>query len=305
MWIKRNKDGKLVLFSDKPESNDCENLEFEDNISNQIVLSDELAEKYSLNDVTSEDGLVEVSLNRRTHFDCEDYSNAGVYKIEKDYSYFGKDCSYPVKQPDNFYLNKSTYNDNYFKLIKKFVYENYVIINFEYYNKDSGDVNIYRLYIDSVATLEHLWNNDLKKIYCDETETENDETETIDDEISEDCCPMEIYSDETEPINDEISEDSDVCCPNENETDKTNWDVPEAESENPETKSVKSLDGLHNDDVVTVTTVDRAIEIEALKAKFCGFIPEGETPGETDYNIFSYAYKQGIEHFKRYPEATN
>ena len=60
---------------------------------------------------------------------------------------------------------------------------------------------------------------------------------------------------------------------------------------------------LHNDDVVT--TVDRAIEIEALKAKFCGFIPEGETPGETDYNIFSYAYKQGIEHFKRYPEATN
>ena len=284
MWIKRNKEGKLVLFSDKPESNDCENLKFEDNISNQIVLSDELAEKYSLNDVTSEDGLVEVSLNRRTHFDCEDYSNAGVYKIEKDYSYFEKDCSYPVKQPDNFYLNKSSYNDNYFKIIKKFAYDNYVIINFEYYNKDSGNVNIYRLYIDSVATLEHLWNNDLKKIYCDETETENDETETIDDEISE---------------------DSDVCCPNENETDKTNWDVPEAESENPETKSVKSLDDLHNYDVVTVTTVDRAIEIEALKAKFCGFIPEGETPGETDYNIFSYAYKQGIEHFKRYPQATN
>ena len=284
MWIKRNKEGKLVLFSDKPESNDCENLKFEDNISNQIVLSDELAEKYSLNDVTSEDGFVEVSLNRRSYFDCEDYSDAGVYKIEKDYSYFEKDCSYPVKQPDNFYLNKSSYNDNYFKIIKKFAYDNYVIINFEYYNKDSGNVNIYRLYIDSVATLEHLWNNDLKKIYCDETETENDETETIDDEISE---------------------DSDVCCPNENETDKTNWDVPEAESENPETKSVKSLDDLHNYDVVTVTTVDRAIEIEALKAKFCGYIPEGETLWETDFNIFSYAYKQGIEHFKRYPQATN
>ena len=122
MWIKRNKEGKLVLFSDKPESNDCENLKFEDNISNQIVLSDELAEKYSLNDVTSEDGFVEVSLNRRSHFDCEDYSHAGVYKIEKD-------CSYPSK-PDNFYLNKSTYNDNYFKIIKKFAYDNYVIINF-------------------------------------------------------------------------------------------------------------------------------------------------------------------------------
>ena len=284
MWIKRNKEGKLVLFSDRLESNDCENLKFEDNISNQIVLSDELAEKYSLNDVTSEDGFVEVSLNRRSYFDCEDYSDAGVYKIEKDYSYFEKDCSYPVKQPDNFYLNKSTYNDNYFKIIKKFAYDNYVIINFEYYNKDSGDVNVYRLYIDSVATLEHLWNNDLKKIYCDETETENDETETIDDEISE---------------------DSDVCCPNENEIDKTNWDVPEAESENPETKSVKSLDDLYNDDVDVVTTVDRAIEIEALKAKFCGYIPEGETPWETDYNIFSYAYKQGIEHFKRYPQATN
>lgn len=263
MWIKRNKEGKLVLFSD------CENLKFEDNISNQIVLSDELAEKYSLNDVTSEDGLVEVSLNRRSHFDCEDYSNAGVYKIEKD-------CSYPSK-PDNFYLNKSTYNDSYFKLIKKFAYNNYVIINFEYYDKDSGNVNIYRLYIDSVATLEHLWNNDLKKIYSDETETENSESESVDDEISE---------------------DSDVCCPNENETDKTNWDVPEEES-------LKSLDDLHNDDVDVVTTVDRAIEIEALKAKFCGYIPEGETLWETDFNIFSYAYKQGIEHFKRYPQATN
>ena len=266
MWIKRNKEGKLVLFSD------CDNLKFEDNISNQIVLSDELAEKYSLDDVTFEDGLVEVSLNRRSHFDCEDYSDAGVYKIEKDFSYFEKDCSYPVKQPDNFYLNKSTYNDNYFKIIKKFAYDNYVIINFEYYSKDSGDVNIYRLYIDSVATLEHLWNNDLKKIYSDELE--NNETESID-----------------------------VCCPNENETDETNQYVPEAESEKPETKSFKSLDDLYNDHVVT--TVDRAIEIEALKAKFCGFIPEGETPGETDCNIFSYAYKQGIEHFKRYPEATN
>ena len=171
MWIKRNKEGKLVLFSDKPESNDCENLKFEDNISNQIVLSDELAEKYSLNDVTSEDGFVEVSLNRRSYFDCEDYSDAGVYKIEKDYSYFEKDCSYPVKQPDNFYLNKSSYNDNYFKIIKKFAYDNYVIINFEYYNKDSGDVNIYKLYIDCVATLEYFWNNYLKEIYSDDTET--------------------------------------------------------------------------------------------------------------------------------------
>lgn len=294
MWVKRNKEGKLVLFSDRPESNGCENLKSEDNISNQIVLSDELAEKYSLNDVTSEDGFVEVSLNRRSYFDCEDYSDAGVYKIEKDYSYFEKDCSFPVKQPDNFYLNKLTYNDNYFKIIKKFAYNNYVIINFEYYDKDSGNVNVYRLYIDSVATLEHLWNNDLKKIYSDELE--NDETESIDDEISEDCCPMEIYSDETESINDEISEDSDVCCPKENETDETNQYVPEAES-------LKSLDDLHNDDVVT--TVDRAIEIEALKAKFCGYIPESEMPGETDYNIFSYAYKQGIEHFKRYPQATN
>ena len=244
-----------------------------------------------MNDVTSEDGLVEVSLNRRSHFDCEDYSNAGVYKIEKD-------CSYPVKQPDNFYLNKSTYNYNYFKIIKKFAYDNYVIINFEYYNKDSGDVNVYRLYIDSVATLEHLWNNDLKKIYSDETEIENSESESVDDEISEDCCPIEIYSDETESINDEISGDSDVCCPKENETDETNWDVPEEES-------LKSLDDLRNDDVSVVNTVDRAIEIEALKAKFCGYIPEGETPWETDYNIFSYAYKQGIEHFKRYPQATN
>lgn len=272
MWVKRNKEGKLVLFSDRPESNGCENLKSEDNISNQIVLSDELAEKYSLNDVTSEDGLVEVSLNRRLHFDC---SNAGVYKIEKDYSY-------PVKQPDNFYLNKSTYNDSYFKLIKKFVYENYVIINFEYYDKDSGNVNIYRLYIDSIATLEHLWNNDLKKIYSDETETENSETEFVDDENLEDYL-----------------EDSDVCCPN--ETDETNWDVPEPESENPETKSVKSLDDLYNDSVVT--TVDQAIEIEALKAKSCGCIPEGETAEEIAFNIFSYAYKQGIEHFKRYPEA--
>ena len=67
-------------------------------------------------------------------------------------------------------------------------------------------------------------------------------------------------------------------------------------------KSVKSLDNLYND---VVTTVDRAIEIEALKAKFCGYIPEGETLWETDFNIFSYAYKQGIEHFKRYPQATN
>ena len=108
--------------------------------------------------------------------------------------------------PDNFYLNKLTYNDSYFKIIKKFAYENYVIINFEYYNKDSGDVNVYRLYIDSVATLEHLWNNDLKKIYSDETETENSEPESVDDEISE---------------------DSDVWCPKENETDETNWNVPE------------------------------------------------------------------------------
>ena len=273
MWVKRNKEGKLVLFSD------CENLKFEDNISNQIVLSDELAEKYSLNDVTCEDELVEVSLNRVCS-DCEDkketssdYSNIGMFEFEKD-------CSYPSK-PDNFYLNKSTYNDSYFKLIKKFAYNNYVIINFEYYDKDSGDVNIYRLYIDSVATLEHLWNNDLKKIYSDETETENSESESVDDEISEDCCPIEIYSDETESINDEISEDSDVCCPKENETDETNWDVTEEES-------LKSLDDLHNDDVVT--TVDRAIEIESLKAKFCGYIPEGETLWETDFNIFSYAY---------------
>lgn len=187
MWVKRNKEGKLVLFSD------CENLKSEDNTSNQIVISDELAEKYSLNDVTCEDGLVEVSLNRRLYFDCKVYGNAGVYKIEKD-------CSYPSK-PDNFYLNKSTYNDSYFKIIKKFAYYNYVIINFEYYDKDSGDVNIYRLYIDSVATLEHLWNNDLKKIYSDETETENDETESVD-----------------------------VCCAKENETPETNWNVPEAES---------------------------------------------------------------------------
>ena len=284
MWVKRNKEGKLVLFFDRAENNDCENLKSEDNISIQIVLSDELTEKYSLNDVTCEDELVEVSLNR-IHSDCKDkketsfdFSNAGLYKIEKKYSY-------PAKQPDNFYLNKSTYNESYFKIIKKFAYNNYVIINFEYYDKDSGNVNIYRLYIDSVATLEHLWNNDLKKIYSDETE--NDETESIDDEISEDskvCCPK-------------------VCCPKECETDETNQYVPEAESENSETKTFKSLDDLDNDDVVT--TVDRAIEIEALKAKFCGFIPEGETPGETDYNIFSYAYKQGIEHFKRYPEATN
>lgn len=167
MWIKRNKEGKLVLFSDRPESNDCENLKSEDNISSQIVLSNELAEKYSLNDVTCEDGLVEVSLNRSSHFDCEDYSNAGVYKIEKNHSY----PSYSVKQPDNFYLNKLTYNDSYFKIIKNFAYENYVIINFEYYNKDSGDVNIYKLYIDCVATLEHFWNNYLKEIYTDDTET--------------------------------------------------------------------------------------------------------------------------------------
>ena len=290
MWINRNKEGKLVLFSG------CDNLKFEDNISNQIVLSDELAEKYSLSNVTCEDGVIEVSLNRVCP-DCKDeketssdYSNIGMFEFEKD-------CSYPAK-PDNFYLNKSTYNDSYFKLIKKFAYNNYVIINFEYYDKDSGNVNIYRLYIDSVATLEHLWNNDLKKIYSDETETENSESESVDDEISEDCCPIEIYSDETESINDEISGDSDVCCPKENETDETNWDVPEEES-------LKSLDDLHNDDVDVVTTVDRAIEIEALKAKFCGYIPEGETPWETDFNIFSYAYKQGIEHFKRYPEATN
>lgn len=44
---------------------------------------------------------------------------------------------------------------------------------------------------------------------------------------------------------------------------------------------------------------DRAIEIDALKSKFCGYIPEGETPEETGFNIFSYAYKQRIEHFKR------
>lgn len=187
MWIKRNKEGKLVLFSD------CEDLKSEDNISNQIVLSDELAEKYSLSNVTCEDGVVEVSLNKVCS-DCEDkketssdYSNIGTFEFEKD-------CSYPSK-PDNFYLNKLTYNDSYFKIIKKFAYENYVIINFEYYNKDGGDVNIYRLYIDSVATLEHLWNNDLKKIYSDE-----------------------------------ISEDSDVCCAKEHETPETNWNVPEAES---------------------------------------------------------------------------
>lgn len=54
---------------------------------------------------------------------------------------------------------------------------------------------------------------------------------------------------------------------------------------------------LHNDDVVT--TVDRIIEIEALKSKICGCIPKSETPEETGFNIFSYAYKQGIEHFKR------
>lgn len=33
---------------------------------------------------------------------------------------------------------------------------------------------------------------------------------------------------------------------------------------------------------------------EALTAKFCGFIPEGETPGLTDLNIFEYAYKLGV-----------
>lgn len=59
---------------------------------------------------------------------------------------------------------------------------------------------------------------------------------------------------------------------------------------------------LHND---VVSTVGRIIEIEALKAKFCGCIPKSETPEETGFNIFSYAYKQGIEHFKRYPEAIN
>ena len=189
MWIKRNKEGKLVLFSD------CDNLKFEDNISNQIVLSDELVEKYSLSNVTCEDGVVEVSLNKVCS-DCKDeketssdYSNIGMFEFEKD-------CSYPTK-PDNFYLNKLSYNDSYFKIIKNFAYNNYVIINFEYYNKDSGDVNIYRLYIDSVATLEHFWNNDLKKIYSDE-------------------------NDETESINDEILEDFDVCCPKENETDETN-----------------------------------------------------------------------------------
>lgn len=165
MWIKRNKEGKLVLFSDRPESNDCDNLKSEDNISSQIVLSDELAEKYFLNDVTCEDGLVEVSLNRVCS-DCEDfdYSNLGIFGVEKG-------CSYPTKQPDNFYLNKLTYNDSYFKIIKNFAYENYVIINFEYYDKDSKDVNIYRLYIDCVATLDYFWNNYLKKIYTDETET--------------------------------------------------------------------------------------------------------------------------------------
>ena len=42
MWIKRNKEGKLVLFSD------CENLKSEDNTSSQIILSDELEEKYRL-----------------------------------------------------------------------------------------------------------------------------------------------------------------------------------------------------------------------------------------------------------------
>ena len=54
---------------------------------------------------------------------------------------------------------------------------------------------------------------------------------------------------------------------------------------------------LHNDDVVI--TVDRIIEIEALKAKICSCIPKGETPEETGFNIFSYVYKQEIEHFKR------
>ena len=33
---------------------------------------------------------------------------------------------------------------------------------------------------------------------------------------------------------------------------------------------------------------------EALAAKFCGFIPEGETPGMTDLNTFEYAYKLGV-----------
>ena len=270
MWIKRNKEGKLVLFSDKPESNDCENLKSEDNISIQIVLSDELAEKYSLNDVTCEDGFVEVSLNRICS-DCEDsdYSYIGMFDFEKE-------CSYPAKQPDNFYLNKSTYNDSYFKIIKKFAYNNYVIINFEYYNKDSGDVNIYRLYIDSVATLEHLWNNDLKK----------------------------IYSDETESIDDEISEDSKVCCLKECETDETNQDVPEAESEKPERKSFKSLDDIHNDDVVT--TVDWTIQIEALKIKFCGYIHEGETPDETDYIVGNCLTKvQDITYVKSEEEFLN
>ena len=167
MWVKRNKEGKLVLFFDRLENNDCENLKSEDNISIQIVLSDELAEKYSLNDVTCEDGLVEVSLNRiSSDGEDSDYSIIWIKKKKKD-------CSYPAK-PDNFYLNKSTYNDNYFKIIKKFAYDNYVIINFEYYNKDRGDVNVYRLYIDSVATLEHLWNNDLKKIYSDEISEDSD-----------------------------------------------------------------------------------------------------------------------------------
>lgn len=268
MWIERNKDGKLILFSDKTERNQCcENVESEDSVSSQMILSDELAEKYSLNDITFEDGPVEVSLNR-----CVDYTEeVGIYANCADLGMCAE--SYPVKRPDNFYLNKLTYNDNYFKVIKRCVYDNYVIINFEY-AKDSGDINIFQAYIDSVATLEHIWNNDLKKIYSDEPQ--NDETESIDDEISEDF---------------------DDCCPMEDETEETNLDKQESENSGLQPQPLESSDS----DVVT--TVDRAIEIEALKAKFCGFILEGETPGETDFNIFSYAYKKGIEHSKNYPEA--
>ena len=36
---------------------------------------------------------------------------------------------------------------------------------------------------------------------------------------------------------------------------------------------------------------DQTIEIETLKAKLCACIPKGETPEETGFNIFSYAYK--------------
>lgn len=50
------------------------------------------------------------------------------------------------------------------------------------------------------------------------------------------------------------------------------------------------LSGLEIDEKALAQTVRE----EALAAKFCGFISEGETPGLTDFNIFEYAYKLGV-----------